>query len=76
MHQVIIEERLITKITANPMLRAGPVFLETPINGQSPKNLKRMKLLMKILPIIMERNKLRSTSAPQHFFGFSLWQLF
>jgi len=52
-NQVIIDDDNITNITAAPMLTADFVSLETPRNGHSPKNLKRIKLLMKIFPIII-----------------------
>ena len=43
----------ITKITANPIPSAVSVFLDTPRNGQIPKNLIKTKLLASKPPITM-----------------------
>ena len=50
MTQVAIEARVMTKVTAIPILTALPSFLDTPKNGQRPRNLTRMKLLMRTRP--------------------------
>jgi len=42
-------EKTITKITAIPIEKAAFVFLDTPKNGHNPKNLERIKLLIKTM---------------------------
>jgi hypothetical protein len=42
---------VVTNVTASPMLIAGPVSLDTPINEHSPKNFDKMKLLIKTMLI-------------------------
>jgi hypothetical protein len=44
---VTIDDIAMTKVTAKPIPIADSVFLETPINGHSPRNWVRMKLLIK-----------------------------
>jgi hypothetical protein len=46
-----MEDIVVTNVTARPMLTAGFVSLETPINEHSPKNLDRIKLLIKTMLI-------------------------
>jgi len=53
--QVAIDARTITKVTAAPMLTALPSFLDTPKNGQRPRNLTSMKLLIRAIPMNIEK---------------------
>jgi len=46
--QVIIDEAVITNVTASPMYKAVFVSLDTPIKGQSPRNFERIKLFINI----------------------------
>ncbi len=48
MAQVTTEATVVTKVTEAPIPMAFSLFLETPMNGQSPKNCTRMKLLINI----------------------------
>lgn len=63
-------EEVVTKVTARPMDTAGLVSLETPINEQRPKNLERIKLLIKTIEIIMAINLL--TSIASYLFYLSI----
>ena len=42
-----------TKVTAAPMPTAVSIFLETPKNGQIPRNWEKIKLLVRIAPSAM-----------------------
>ena len=48
------EDSVITKITAVPMPAAVSTFLETPRNGQSPKNWLSTTLLTSAEPIAIK----------------------
>src|SRR3990167_2584619 len=60
---------VVTKVTARPIETAGLVSLETPIKGHNPKNLERIKLLIKTIEIIRDINLAASiaTSPPNLF---------
>lgn len=63
---------VVTKVTARPIDTAGLVSLETPINEHKPKNLERIKLLMKTIEIIMEINLLMSIATNLCYFSVCL----
>jgi hypothetical protein len=58
-----MEDIVVTKVTARPMLAAGPVSLETPINEQSPRNFERIKLFINTMLIKIITNLLKSILA-------------
>lgn len=68
-------EITITKMTAPPMPTAVDVFLETPRNGQMPRNFANTMLLMKMVEMMITRysilNRLRmcrlSFFQPSHY---------
>ena len=53
MGQLIKEAIVVTNVTAMPMETEGPICFDTPTNEHNPRNLERMKLLMKTVLIIM-----------------------
>jgi hypothetical protein len=55
-----MEDIVVTKVTARPMLIAGLVSLETPINEQRPKNFDKIKLFMNTMLIKIIINLLKS----------------
>ncbi len=56
MSQVMMEDMVVTNITAKLMAKAGLVSLEMAINEQSPRNRDKITLLMNTAEMNMAKN--------------------
>ena len=64
------EAIVITNVTAIPIPKEASTFLDTPINGQHPKNLAKITLFINIEPIIILNKLPKLTIIPPYSFSF------